>query len=189
MLTILENPSVRRLAKPIDLRTYHWMGEQGLVDKQTELLRGVIVEKMSKSPLHENLVDELHERLSAIVGPGYWTRKEAPLTLADSEPEPDITVVPGQRADYRFTHPKTACLAIEVAISSTEIDREKAAIYAEAGISEYWLVIPSSGTVEVNTGPMNGVYAQKDVFQLGQSVTSVQFPAFTVKLDEFFARN
>jgi hypothetical protein len=50
MIGILEKQAIRRQAQPIGLRTYHWMVEQGLVDKNAELIRGVIIEKMSKSP-------------------------------------------------------------------------------------------------------------------------------------------
>src|SRR5438128_93042 len=104
MLSILEVPSIRRQAKPIDVRTYHWMGEHGLVDKRTELLRGVIVEKMSKSPLHEFTVRQLQKRAEAAISTGFIVRKEGPLTLHDSEPEPDVSIVAGSDEDFRRSH-------------------------------------------------------------------------------------
>ena len=59
------------------------------------------------------------------------------MTLNDSEPEPDVAVVPGSVEDYRSAHPSTAVLIIEVAVSSEDVDREKAELYASAGIKEY----------------------------------------------------
>jgi hypothetical protein len=41
-------------------------------------------------------------------------------------------VVRGSESDFRTAHPKTAELAIEVAVSSPELDRENASLYAEA---------------------------------------------------------
>ena len=73
--------------------------------------------------------------------------------MADSEPEPDLAVVRGPRADYRTAHPATAQLVIEVAVSSIEIDRVKALIYAEAGVPVYWIVCPQTKQVEVYRKP------------------------------------
>lgn len=50
MVEILEDPSVRSLAIPISVAVYHRMGEEGLVDRKTELIRGVIIEK--RASLH-----------------------------------------------------------------------------------------------------------------------------------------
>ena len=59
----------------------------------------------------------------------------------DSCPEPDISWVKARR--YLDSHPTGAdtLLLIEVADSSVKSDRtDKADLYAEAGIQEYWVV-------------------------------------------------
>lgn len=66
-----------------------------------------------------------------MVGP-----EDQPLTLRDSEPEPDIVVVRGTVEDYRIQHPSTAALVVEIAISSLGLDHGKIALYAEAGVEE-----------------------------------------------------
>ncbi len=184
MVKILELPSVRRQARPIDVRTYHWMGENGLADERTELLRGVIVEKMSKSPLHSFVVNRLIELLSSLVNSGLTVRKEDPLTLDDSEPEPDVAVIHGALADFKNQHPNSAELVIEVAISSTEVDREKATIYAEAGVKEYWLVLPQEKIVEIFSDPADGRYRNHTVMAPGETATSTIIPEFGVNLAE-----
>jgi Uma2 family endonuclease len=108
--------------------------------------------------------------------PGFWVRKEAPLTLSDSEPEPDISVVPGKRSDYWAGHPTTAILVVEVAVSSTEIDREKGALYAEAGVSEYWIVLVQEGAVEVHTRAENSGWTSHRRFEAGEDLRSSIFP-------------
>ena len=81
MLSILELPTVRHRVARTSVETYHAMSEQGLVDERTELLRGIIVEKMTKTPLHVFLVETLWEKARASAPGGCAVRKEEPLTL------------------------------------------------------------------------------------------------------------
>jgi Uma2 family endonuclease len=76
-------------------------------------------------------------------------RREDPLTLKDSEPEPDIAVVRGSESEFFHAHPTTAELVIEVAVSSPVLDREAASLYAEAGVKEYWIVLGTTRQIEV----------------------------------------
>ncbi len=63
--------------------------------------------------------------LSRIVQPGQIVQVHLPLALDEySEPEPDISVVPGTPRNYLKAHPNLALLAIEVADTSLEFDRE-----------------------------------------------------------------
>jgi Uma2 family endonuclease len=72
-------------------------------------------------------------------------------------------VVRGAQSDFRAAHPTTAELVIEVAISSLEIDRVKALIYAEAGVKEYWIVCPKKKQVEIFRQPVAQDYAERTV--------------------------
>ena len=66
--------------------------------RRTKLIRGIVIEKMSKSPLHCTLAKILYDLFTALVRiHGYVVRREESLTLADSEPEPDVSVVIGTR--------------------------------------------------------------------------------------------
>ena len=78
---------------------------------------------------------------AALAGMDAFVCKEDPLTLADSEPEPDLAVIDGKIKDYDYIRVTTARLVIEVSVSSLALDRAKAAIYAAAGIPEYWIVL------------------------------------------------
>ncbi|RYE55955.1 MAG: Uma2 family endonuclease [Rhizobiaceae bacterium] len=187
MLPILEVPSIRRRAVPITVETYHAMAAQGMVEEKTELLRGVIIAKVSKSPLHEYIANRLFHLALSAAGPGYVVRKEGPLTLLDSEPEPDIAIVAGQEEEFRRAHPRAAMVVMEVAISSIEIDRQKAALYAEAGIPEFWLVIPEEKRIEVASSPTSGVYTCHQTFSLGETLFSLVMPTLRVDLASLFA--
>lgn len=186
MIRILEKQAIRRQACPIDLRTYHWMVEHGLVKKQAELIRGVIIEKMSKSPLHETTVRKLYRRVLAASAETMIVTKEAPISTRDSEPEPDVAVIVGTDDDFAEAHPSTAVLVMEVAVSSEEIDREKADIYAEAAVPEFWLVLAVEKKIEVYTRPLNGLYSVKTIFGTGDTVNSTALPALRVPVAELF---
>ena len=91
-------------------------------------------------------------------------RQEASLRFADSVPEPDVAVVRGRKEDFRTRHPTTAELVVEVAVSSVALDRENASLYAEAGVTEYWIVLGESEQVETYRRPENGVYRERRTY-------------------------
>src|SRR5512139_964528 len=113
MSAILEIPEVRQRISRLSVEEYHRLDEFNEHGRRTELIRGIVIEKMSKSPLHFSLAKWLYDTLAPILPEGYLVRQEGPLTLSDSEPEPDIAVVRGARADFLQTHPTTAELVAE----------------------------------------------------------------------------
>ena len=186
MIAILETPDVRSRAMPINVDTYHWMIAHGMVARRAELIRGVIIEKMSKSSLHSILAKRFYDWLLRTAGPGWYVRKEDPLTLCDSEPEPDITVVRGSEADFLHAHPRTAALVVEIAVSSEATDREMIVAYAEAGVEECWLVLGKRRQIECYTEPRAGAY--QTVRRLGMKDTLVctALPGVSLDLSTLF---
>ena len=153
MTSLLEPLAFRDLVHRTPVEDYHRAGETGVLSDDVELLRGIVVTKMPKSPLHELVAQKLPKRLLAQVPNDFEVRRETPLTLRDSAPEPDISVVRGKPDDWATAHPSTAHLVIEVAVTSTALDEGKAKIYAEAGLAEYWLVRPEDRAVGVFREP------------------------------------
>ena len=49
---------------PVTVEQYHALFAQGLIAKNTELLEGTILEKMSKSPLHSSVFSETDEEIT-----------------------------------------------------------------------------------------------------------------------------
>ena len=162
------------------------MGEQGLVDRRTELIRGVIIEKMSKSPLDSYLSKTLFARVLKCVPRRCHAQREDPLTLADSEPEPDIAVVPGKVSDYSLQHPTTARLVIEVSVTSERLDQQKADLYAEAGVGEYWIVLGHRRTIEVYRLPEAGRYQERRIYRIGEVLKSSALPSLEIDLAALF---
>ena len=147
-------------AHRFSLEEYHQMVESGGFDEDSrvELIEGVIVDMSPKTAEHENAITWLMRWLISAVDPArFEVGVQRALTLAGSEPEPDLVVIPLDAP--RPYHPGTATLAIEVAVSSRDRDlRQKPVLYAQAGIDEYWVVDLDAGLVVVHRNPKDEGY-------------------------------
>src|SRR5437899_4419873 len=124
-------------------------------DDRVELLEGVIVAMAPSNAPHASATSRVADALRGAVGKRALVREEKCLILGlYSAPEPDVALVPGTHEAYDDAHPRTALLVVEVADSSLAQDRiTKAAMYAGAGIVEYWIVNLRDDHVEVFRGP------------------------------------
>ena len=177
MAEILEIPEVRRRVSALTVEEYHRLGEFNENGRRTELIRGIIIEKISKSPLHRIITSRLYRRILTLLPKGFCVWKEEPLTFVDSEPEPDISVTGGEEDDYAQAHPKSAELVVEVAVSSPLLDRANAGLYAEAGIKEYWIVLAHEKRVEVYRRPTQGRYEEVLTYGINEMIECVA-PSF-----------
>jgi len=171
---------------PISVEAYHALGEMGLIPEKTELLYGQVFYKMPKSPLHRLLIMRLQELLRAVVGMNYHVQTEQPVSLGDSEPEPDLSVIRGSINDYLEHHPQTAELVIEVCVTSHEYDRSKLRAYASASVKEVWLVLAPEHQIEVYRQPAGDHFANHSVHGPGGALTSEVLPKFVVQLQSLF---
>jgi Uma2 family endonuclease len=126
--------------------------------ERVELIRGTVIRMSPIGPRHRSVVDRLTELLvPGLVGRARVSVHQPFLACDDSEPEPDLAVLPLAR--YSEQHPDRAHLLIEVAESSAAYDREtKAPLYAASDVQEYWVVDVVARAVEVHTGPAEGRY-------------------------------
>ncbi len=167
--------------RPISRLEYERMAEVGILDEREriELLRGEIVAMTPIGSRHAWSVSRLTRLLVEQLGPSYDIRPQCPLTLwDDSEPEPDLAVVPAGTPDR---HPDTCLLVIEVAQTSFRIDATvKAALYAEAGIPVYWIVDVARGLVLVHTEPAAGGYQRTTEHRAGDVLTAPHLPPLAI---------
>jgi Uma2 family endonuclease len=120
-----------------------------------ELLGGDIIVAEPQGSRHFAAVRAVEEALRAVFGPGWEVRGQGPVALdEESEPEPDVAVVPGTYRDYAGAHPSRAALVVEVSEASLALDRHhKGSLYARAGLAEYWIVNLVDRVVEVYREP------------------------------------
>lgn len=173
---------------PLSVAAYHALGEAGLIPKNTELLYGVVYEKVAKSPLHSALVRQLLQLLRNFVLPGCFISSEQPITCGDSEPEPDVVIIRGNEEDFRHEHPHTAELVIEVVVTSYDYDRSKLRAYANAGVKECWLVLGEKKQVEVRREPKDGRFTEEFIHGPAGKLTCAALPDSSLDLDALFAK-
>ena len=134
---------------------FYRMAELGLFDGQrADLIEGEVMVLSPQNWPHASAVDRVAEALRLALPAGLWVRAQLPLNLGtSSDPESDVSVVPGRRSDYT-DHPTTAVLIVEVSDSSLDYDRtRKASLYSRAGIADYWIVNLVGHQVEVYRDP------------------------------------
>ena len=167
---ILDNPEIKNHISLISLESYHKMLESGFVSEKTELIEGVIFEKMTKSPEHSYYSNLLFELLSNLKPKGTVIVRENPISILNSEPEPDIMVLEGKLSDFKNTNPKTAVLIVEIAKTSLSLDREKIPLYATANVLNYWILDIDKMQIEVYTNPFENNYKQKTIYNQTESI-------------------
>jgi Uma2 family endonuclease len=143
---------------PLSVDQYHAMIREGILteDDPVELLEGLLVRKMSKNPPHAVATGLVQDALTAAIPTGWHVQMQDPVTTEDSEPEPDVKVVRGQRRDYLNRHPGPQDVALTVEVSDSSLQRDrglKKRVYASTRIPVYWIVNLIDQRIEVYTDP------------------------------------
>ena len=66
MSALLEVPGVRERVYRLSVEDYHQWAKVGVLPEEIELLRGILVTKLRKSPLHEYAAQRLLKELNQI---------------------------------------------------------------------------------------------------------------------------
>lgn len=178
------------------LTEYDAMLAQGIFDERRhqriELIYGELRQMSPPGPLHDELVNRIADwcydnadrsqvrvRVQSALG----------IPELDSVPMPDAALV--RRHDYstRRPQPADALLVIEVSDSSLADDRrEKADLYAAAGIHDYWIINVLDWTVEVFRDPSPAGYRLRRSYAGGEKVSPLAVPGVALDVGELFRR-
>lgn len=184
----MSNFAMKTLAK-WSIDEYHRMIEAGVLrDRKVELLEGEIIEMTPETPIHYNTAKRGAKYLEELLVNQAEVRFNGPITLTNSEPEPDIAIVKLPESTYNSRHPepRDVFLIIEVAKTSLKKDLElKAAIYANAQIQEYWILDLSTRQIIVLRNPQDNKYTQEQIIQDG-IITPLAFPNIQVSVQILF---
>ena len=154
-----------------------------------ELIGGELIVAEPQGAAHYGVIRKTARALEAAFGVGWEVRTQGPIGLDDeSEPEPDVAVVPGGPDDYLVDHPSRPVLTVEVSVSSLAFDRErKASLYARAGLADYWVVNLVERVLEVYrepvpdpAAPFGWRYARRDVLDGAAQVAPLALPTASV---------
>ena len=150
-----------------------------------ELIGGQLMIAEPQGAYHYGAIRRTARAIEAAFGPGWDVRSQGPIGLDDeSEPEPDVAVVPGTLDDYLREHPARPVLTVEVSESSLAMDRRhKGSLYARAGLYDYWVVNLVDRVLEVYREPVRDPeapfgwgYARREVLDPSMLATPLAAP-------------
>ena len=162
----------------LNIDQYHEMIRSGILTENdpVELLEGLLVAKMPKNRRHTLSTERTRRAVEAILPQGWHVSSQEPITLTDSEPEPDVMVVRGNLDSYPDRHPgpQEVALVVEVADATLKYDQiDKKRVYARAGIPVYWIENLVDKQIEVYSEPDAADtpdYRQRHVYTLIDTV-------------------
>jgi Uma2 family endonuclease len=160
-------------------------------EDRIELLGGALVIREPQGGPHAMGIRMAEEALRRAFATGWDVRVQLPVALDDdSEPEPDVSVVPGSFRDYPQDHPGRAVLIVEIAESSLAVDRAvKGSLYARARGPDYWIVNLGEHVLEVHRDPAADAaaqygwrYASVTTLRAGEALTAHAAPTSPISV-------
>lgn len=177
--------------RPIDVAAYYRMVEVGILgpEDRVELIGGEIIDMVPIGSDHACTTGDLVRKLTLALGDAALVTGSSPLRIDDyNEPEPDVLVLRWRDDRYRSALPGPAdvLLLLEVANTSLAFDRTtKAALYAAAGVADYWIVDLAGRSVEVCREPGPAGFANRARIATG-SVAPLAFPDLALDVADLF---
>ncbi len=168
--------------KQFTIDEYHRLIELGFLTEKDriELIRGELIHMTPKGTPHTVCGSILCRQLDRLLGDRAVIRGQDPITLPNhSEPEPDVAIAQGKDEDYLAHHPYPADLLLVVEISDSTLTYDqtiKLELYAEAGITHYWIINLEAQQLEHYSQPYRNAqgqfsYLSKQIFLPHQSVS------------------
>lgn len=173
-----------------NLEDYHKLVDNGLlVDKNIELLDGELIEVSPESPIHSYLtrtgVQYLREKLKGLA----FVMEAHPITLGNSEPEPDIAIVAPHDHNYKNRHPFAEDIfwLIEISNKTLSYDlNEKKQTYAKEGVKEYWVADINNYQVHSFLDPIGNDYSASKILSTG-IIRPQSFPKIELVINQLFS--
>jgi Uma2 family endonuclease len=166
-----------------------------LESKRVELIHGQIIEMAAEGTAHSVCSTRLNRELFKILGERATLRGQEPIVIPpDSAPEPDFAIVRNHSDDYLSAHPSPSDVfwVVEISDSTLNYDQQvKLALYAEAGISDYWIINLQDKHLEVYSDPYrnpqgNSSYRMKRIFLANEAIILPYFPELSLNLINVF---
>lgn len=166
---------------------YHQIIESGVLDgKSVELLEGEIVAMSPEKPIHSSRIDTVADYLRDVLHKKAKVREAHPVTLDNSEPEPDIAIVRFEADNYTSRHPYPQDIYWLVEVSNSTLSKdleEKSIIYARNGIPEYWVIDLLHNKLWLFTNPQQNSYLNKQEITTG-TINPISFPNVSIEIDK-----
>jgi Uma2 family endonuclease len=166
---------------------YHALIAQGfLTEARVELLDGEIIEMSPESLPHSYTSQSVGDYLREVFQGIAQIREAHPITLDNSEPEPDIAVVRLPSNIYRNHHPYSEDIFWLIEISNRTLKKDledKAKTYARNAILEYWVIDLVNKKLVVFSNIKHDNYTQKQELTTG-TISPQAFPQINLDLSK-----
>ena len=157
-----------------------------------ELVEGELISKMGKKRPHVNALTLVQGWLVQVFG-FQFVNAEAPIDVAPednptNEPEPDLIVLKEDLSHFT-ANPRAQDLRLVVEIADTSLNFDltvKAALYARAGVCEYWVLDVAGRRLLVHRNPRSGAYADITVYDQHESVSPLAAPHASFRVADAF---
>ncbi len=177
----------------ISVQDYHRMAEVEILkpDDAVELLAGQIFYKMPKGTAHSAAVKRIEKLLERRLGESVLVRLQDPVRLDDfSEPEPDIALVHFDPNFYEDHHPTSSETYLIIEVADTTLNRDlgmKATLYAQAGITDYWVLDISHQQLHIFREPRPDGYQSQLILREQGQIALLAFPDFAIAVRDMLS--
>ena len=166
---------------------WHELVDSGVLEgKPVELLERNIVEMSPEEIEHSYTNQSVSDYLRELLKGKAHIQEAHPITLDNSEPEPDIAIVQLPTTIYRQHHPFPQNIYFLIEVSNRTLNKDlkqKIVTYARNGIFEYWVIDLKNKKLIVHTQPQNNIYARVEEYQFG-TITPQSFPDLNIDLSK-----
>ncbi len=180
-------PSALPIAPPRKLWTRaqcEQLERAGLLDQQRlELVEGELINTMGKNRPHVITLVWMMKWLNQVFGAEFVNPETSidvsPQDNPSNEPQPDLIVFKQPSNLLVATNPRPQDLHLVVEVSDTSLHFDltrKAALYARAGISEYWVLDVAGHRLFVHREPQAGQYQSITEYAEHESVAPLAAP-------------
>jgi Uma2 family endonuclease len=166
----------------------------GLLDtKHLELIEGDLISTVPKNRPHVQTAKLFFYWLVGVFGEQH-VEMESPIDVAPkdngvNQPVPDIIVLSRDYTGFDTTTPRPRDLSLVVEVADTTLDFNigtKAAIYARAGIADYWVLDIQARRFIVHRDPRDGRYQSVVEYGENDSVSPLAAPDRPFRVGDAF---
>ena len=160
------------------------LDQAGLLEQQSfELVEGELINKMGKNRPHVITLVWMMKWLNQVFGAEFVNPETSidvsPQDNPSNEPQPDLIVFKQPSNLLVATNPRPQDLHLVVEVSDTSLHFDltrKAALYARAGIGEYWVLDVAGHRLFVHREPQAGKYQSITEYAEHESVAPLAAP-------------
>jgi Uma2 family endonuclease len=189
--TLSETPPRKRFTRNEVERMIHAGFFEG---QRYELIDGDLIDKMGQDPPHAFSIQLVLRWLASFVEVGR-IRVQLSLEAAGEDrdisvPEPDVAVLAEWKAEYQSRHPRGDEFSLVVEVSDTRLAFDlsrKSAIYARAGVPEYWVLDLVRRLLIVHRQPEGALYRLVQTHS-EDDIASIEGRTESVKVAELLPR-